>query len=189
MQLHDVETIAAYTPPPGLQWVDWRRGEPVPPIRVPKIQTSTAPTTETQFIRPAPDPKEQYAAQHAAKHDAYRQLYAEIETRIREILTDALLANEPFLQDSLSDLRLFMSQLSFARRPAIYLLDNGNFRVVWKNAENEQAALQFRGRGIVHCVFFHKRKVPQLPLNQETLIDVIPKVRARLSDYEDLLQG
>ena len=173
MQLHDVETMA-YTPRPmDFRGPDWPTIAPINP--------------QTQF---APDPpKEQYEAQHAAKRYAYRQLYTEIETRIHEILTDAVMANEPFSQDSLSDLSSFMKQISFARRPSIYLLDNGNFRVVWKNTENEQVALQFRGRGIVHCVFFHKRKVPQLPLNQETLIDVIPKVRARLSEYEHLLQG
>jgi hypothetical protein len=97
--------------------------------------------------------------------------------------------NEPFSHDSLSDLLLFMSQISFGRRPAIYLLDNGNFRAVWRNIENEQAALQFRGDDIVHCVFFLKRKAPRLPLNQETLIDVIPNVRARLIAFERLLKG
>jgi hypothetical protein len=185
--LHNVETIAAYTPPPAL--LIRQGGESARPPRMPRIGGSAAPTTETQFIMPAPDPREQYVAQHAARHDAYRQLYTEIETRIRELLADALLANEPFSWDSVSDLLLFMSQISFGRRPAIYLLDNGNFRAVWKNAENEQAALQFRGDGIVHCVFFLKRTAPQLPLNQETLIDVIPKVRARLIDFEHLLQG
>jgi len=185
--LHNVETIAAYTPP--LQWVDWRGGETAPPVRGLKIENSASPTTETKFITPAPDPAKQYEAEHAAMHDVYRQLYTEIETRIRELLRDASLANEPFSQNSLSDLFLFMSQISFDRRPAIYLLDNGNFRTVWKNAENEQAALQFRGDDIVHCVFFLKRKAPQLPLNQETLIDVIPKVRARLRDFKHLLLG
>ena len=184
--LHNVETIAAYTPPPVLPWGDWRGGEISQPT---KIENSAAPTTETQFISPAPDPEKQYVAQHAARHVEYRQLYTEIGTRIRELLTEALLANEPFSQNSLSDLFLFMSQISFGRRPAIYLLDNGNFRTVWKNAENEQAALQFRGDDIVHCVFFLKRKAPRLPLNQETLIDVIPKVRARLIAFERLLKG
>jgi hypothetical protein len=187
--LSNVETIAAYTPPPLLPWVDWQGGETAQPVRVPKIENSASPTTETKFITPAPDPEKQYVAQHTARHDAYRQLYTEIKIRIRELLREALLANEPFSHDSLSDLLLFMSQISFGRRPAIYLLDNGNFRAVWRNVENEQAALQFRGDDIVHCVFFLKRKAPRLPLNQETLIDVIPKVRARLIAFERLLKG
>jgi hypothetical protein len=146
-------------------------------------------TTETRLVAAAPDPKKEYVAKQNAKHDAQRQLSAEIEARLRELITDAVLASEPLSPESLADLRLFMSQVSFRRRPAIYLLDNGNFRAVWKNADNEQAAFQFRGGGIVHCVFFQKRAAPQLPLNRETLVDVIPKVRTRLSDFEPLFQG
>lgn len=167
--LHNVETIAAFTPPPALLTpsVNWQRGESARLARMPRIGSSpAAPTTETRLISPAPNPETQYVAQHAAKHFAHRQLYMEIEARIRELITDALSADEPFSWESLSDLLLFTSQIPFARRPAIFLLDNGNFRAVWKNPQNEQAAFQFRGRGIVHCVFFYKRKAPQLPLSQ-----------------------
>jgi hypothetical protein len=188
VQLCNVDPIAAFTPPSALL-TPWRGDETAQPIRLPRIENRAAPTTETRLITPALDPEKQYEAEHTAKRAAYRQLNAEIITRLCELITDASLANEPFSRNSLSDLLLFMSQISFGRRPAIYLLDNGNFRAVWKNSQNEQAAFQFRGKGIVHCVFFHKRKASQLPLSQETLIDVILKVRARLSDYEHLLQG
>ena len=185
MQLCNVEPIAAFTPPPA-PLTSWDTAQP---IRLPRVENPAAPTTETRLILPAPDPEKQYEAEHAAKRAALQRLNAEIATRVIELFTDALSENEPVSRDSLTDLLLFTSQISFGRRPAIYLLDNGNFRAVWKNSQNEQAAFQFRGKGIVHCVFFLKRNTPQLPLNQETLIDVIPKVRARLIDFEHLLQG
>jgi hypothetical protein len=75
--LHNVETIAAYTPPPLPQWVNWRGGETAPPVRGLKIENSASPTTETKFITPAPDPAKQYMAEHAARHDVYRQLYTD----------------------------------------------------------------------------------------------------------------
>ena len=188
MMLFDVSSTAAFTPPLALfKWDDRLSGETVPSS--PVLKTANSSTTEARLVTAAPEPEKQYAAQHAAKHEAYRQLNAEIEARLRELITDAVVAYEPYSPNSLSDLRLFMSQVSFRRRPAIYLLDNGNFRAVWKNAENEQAAFQLRGGGIVHCVFFLKRDTPQLPLSQETLVDLIPKVRARLNDFEHLLQG
>ncbi len=184
----DVGTTAAYAPPPALyERADRLGGDSAPPRPVPT--TVTSGTTEMRLVEPAPDPEKQYAAERASKHEAYRQLNGEIGVRVRELVRDAVWASEPVSQASLSDLHLFLTQISFSRRPAIYLLDNGNFRAVWKNAENEQAALQFRGGGIVQCVFFSKREVPQLPLNRETLIDVIPKVRARLMNFEHLLQG
>ncbi len=146
-------------------------------------------TTWTQFITAAPDAAKEYAAKQDARHNARRRLNAEIEARLEDLIVDASFANEPYSQQSLSDLLTFIGEVSFSRRPAIYLLDNGNFRAVWRNAENEQAAFQFRGGGVVQCVFFRKCEAPHLPFSQETLVDTIPEARARLRNFEHLLQG
>jgi hypothetical protein len=186
--LLDVNTTAAYAPPPALyERFDWLSDGTAP--QNPLLPVGTSDTTETRLFRSAPDPEKQYAAERTAKQDASRQINAEIMGRVQELVRDALWANEPVSLTSLSDFGLFLSQISYGCRPAIYLLDNGNLRAVWKNAENEQAAFQFRGGSIVHCVVFLKRKTPQLPLNQEMLIDIIPKIRARLTDFMHLLQG
>jgi hypothetical protein len=113
----------------------------------------------------------------------------DIRERIAELTADAREAGEPVSDASVDDLMAFLTETPFTRRPGVFLLDNGNFRVVWRNAANEQAAFQFRGGGVVHCVFFHKRDSDKLPLNQETLIDLMPNLRERYSSFERLLIG
>lgn len=59
------------------------------------------------------------------------------------------------------DLKHFLSTHSFSRRPYLSLLENGNLRVLWKNAEGEQIGLQFRGGQEVQFVLFAKRHAPK----------------------------
>src|SRR5437762_2724801 len=115
-----------------------------------------------------------------------RRLYEEIQGRLLELMRDAWAEDEAFSEQSLSDFTSFIREVSFGRRPGIYLLDNGNLRAVWKNAENEQAAFQFRGGGIVDCVFFLKQKGP-LPLKRETISLSLKKARDRSVDFKHLL--
>lgn len=187
--LLDGGATAAYSPPPALLEPAERRGSAGPRPTRPAIAKARSDTSEARLVKPAPDPAAEYAALYAARHDANLRLQAGMVERIHELLMDALIEAEPFSHASLSDFLLFVNQVPFARRPAIYLLDNGNLRAVWKNAHNEQAAFQFRGHGIVHCVFFLKRNSPRLPLNRETLIDLIPQVRERLPAFKHLLQA
>ena len=116
-------------------------------------------------------------------------LSLEIWQRIAELASDARAANEPVSPASVSDLVTFLKQTPFTKRPAIFLLDNGNFRAVWKNPDNEQAAFQFRGDGVVHCVFFYKRNSGRLPLSRETLVDLMPNLREKYSSFQRLLDG
>jgi hypothetical protein len=128
-----------------------------------------------------------YARHQSAQNEAAAQLRQNIEARIVDLVADAALASEPVSRASLKDLLTFLDSTTFSKRPAVFLLDNGNFRVVWKNADNEQAAFQFRGDGTVHCVFFFKRMSPQLPLSRETLIELIPNLRQKYRSFERLL--
>jgi len=42
-------------------------------------------------------------------------------------------------------------------KPSIFLLENGNYRAVWNNEENEQLGLQFFSDGNIQFVIFAKR--------------------------------
>jgi hypothetical protein len=79
----------------------------------------------------------------------------EIESRLRELKADAGSNGEPFSEASLHDLRAFLDPLPLANRPAIFLLDNGNLRALWKS-EAEQVGLQFLGDGQVQYVMFSR---------------------------------
>ena len=105
------------------------------------------------------------------------QAIAVRETFDRIAYLKELAANEGIEISTYSekDLRSFLVSVEFTRRPYIALLDNGNFRVIWKNADREQIGMQFRGRGLVHYVLFALRS-PDRFMAQATGRDTLQNV-------------
>lgn len=60
-------------------------------------------------------------------------------------------------KDSESFLRKFFKNHSIKNRPSIFLLENGNFRILWKNGLGEQIGLQFLNSGDIQYVMFARR--------------------------------
>jgi hypothetical protein len=98
---------------------------------------------------------------------------------LRELHVDALRNAEPFSESSLADLRSFLASLSQIVRPAIFLLDDGNLRAVWRNAAKEQIGLQFLANGIVQFVMFVKRQHPPI-MSRDAGTDALANMRARI---------
>ena len=80
-----------------------------------------------------------------------------IENRIEDLKRIADDEGIEVSDDSEQDLRSFLNSVRFMRRPYIALLDNGNFRAIWKNAGHEQIGLQFRGARRIQYVLFPLR--------------------------------
>ena len=80
-----------------------------------------------------------------------------LETRIEDLKRIADDEGIEVSNDSERDLWLFLNSVRFTRRPYIVLLDNGNFRAIWKNADHEQIGLQFRGAHQIQYVLFALR--------------------------------
>ena len=57
-------------------------------------------------------------------------------------------------ESSLLELIAFLLEEPSPRQPSLFLLDNGNFRCVWRDRNGEQLGLQFRGNGIAQWVAF-----------------------------------
>jgi hypothetical protein len=108
---------------------------------------------------------------------------AQIEDRLRELHVDALRNVEPFSEPSLADLRLFLDSFPFAERPAIFLLDDGNLRAVWRNAEKEQVGLQFLGGGIVQFVMFVQRQRPPM-MSRSAGTDTLTAIRGLIKNKD-----
>ena len=91
--------------------------------------------------------------------DFFNQAVAIKEAIVRIEKLKGLAAEEciKFSEESERDLRLFLASVEFTRRPYIALLDNGNFRAIWRNANREQIGLQFRGHDLVQYVLFALR--------------------------------
>jgi hypothetical protein len=113
-----------------------------------------------------------------------------VEDRLREVLIGAQLASEPFLEASLEDFRTFIYSLPLLQRPAIFLLENGNLRALWRNDHNEQVGLQFLGDELVQYVIFFRRKRKPVIL-REAGIDLLSEIRTKISatNSEHLLFG
>jgi len=51
----------------------------------------------------------------------------------------------------------FLNKRTIDNKPSIFLLENGNFRALWKNEKGEQIGLQFLSDGNIQFVFFSRR--------------------------------
>ena len=80
------------------------------------------------------------------------------------------------------DLRAFLDSAAPSRRPYIALLDNGNFRAVWKNAELEQVGLQFLGDSEVQYVLFALRP-PKRFMARAAGQDVLTHIERWIESY------
>lgn len=96
----------------------------------------------------------------------------QLAERLREL---SFLALEDGIRpsvDSLRDMKAFLASTSRISRPAIFLQDSGNYRVIWRNVKKEQVAIQFMGSESAQFVIFKeatngmmKRIAGSCPLN------------------------
>ena len=77
--------------------------------------------------------------------------------RVDALKREAGAAGLPVSEGSERDFLRFLGDHPVERRPYLALLDNGNFRAVWKGPDGEQIGLQFRGGAEVQFVLFAKR--------------------------------
>lgn len=89
------------------------------------------------------------------------QAFAAVEQRIWALREEARAEGYSVSKASERDLLGFLEALQFTKRPFVSLLDNGNLRAFWKNAEGEKLGLQFLGNREVQYVFFAKRNDDQ----------------------------
>ena len=90
-----------------------------------------------------------------------RKETAEIHIRIRQRIELLKEIGEEekiaYNVNSEQDLWHFLKRLSFIKSPALFLLDNGNLRAVWKGDGGKYIGLQFLGGGQIQFVIFSRR--------------------------------
>ena len=90
-------------------------------------------------------------------HEETAGIHARIRQRIellKEIGEEEKIA---YNANSEQDLWRFLKRLSFIRSPKLFLLDNGNLRVVWKGDGGKHIGLQFLGGEQIQFVIFSRR--------------------------------
>jgi hypothetical protein len=169
MELDYLPKTAAFSPPP--LWVDVarRRGSDVvddPPLTLarPRRQVNHATSIATQAMD---SPSDRYFAQLAERHRRESQVWMAVAERsqvwmavaerLQELRYDAESSGAPVSESSVHDFRYLLHKAQPARRPSIFLLDNGNIRALWLNDKKEQVGLQFLGEGEVQFVIFVQR--------------------------------
>lgn len=80
-----------------------------------------------------------------------------INQRISTLKRMGMEENIPLSEESGKLLVEFLNKRTVDNKPSIFLLENGNFRALWKNKKGEQIGLQFLPDGNIQFVFFARR--------------------------------
>jgi hypothetical protein len=171
MLLEPAQTSAAFTPAIS---EPTRQRSPVqfPPLR-PYVRSSGTPIFNDS------DPLTKYLVAAAAQRRQRRTIEGQIEDRLRELRVDAQLEGEPFSEESVVDLRQFIQSVGVTNGPAIFLMDNGNIRTLWRDADGQQVGLQVLGTRRVQFVIFSQRENPKMMMRAYG-IDSLVEINARL---------
>ncbi|MGO8466563.1 hypothetical protein AB9F45_18610 [Rhizobium leguminosarum] len=110
-----------------------------------------------QSIRPCPIARSQFKARtHPMKVISEpAMLWAGLVERLIELRQDAVDDGIEPLMDSWSDFLRFSLINRVSVRPSLSVVDTGAIRAVWKNADNEQVTLHFKGGNVINYVIFH----------------------------------
>ncbi len=83
-------------------------------------------------------------------------LYPEIARRLKEL---SILAHQDGISpspESRTAMQIFLESERLKARPLIFLQDNGNYRIIWRNSEKEQVAIEFMDGNWAQFVIFKK---------------------------------
>jgi hypothetical protein len=125
------------------------------------------------------NPLRKYLTEADAQRQLQHRIEGQIEDRLRELRVDAQVEGEAFSEASASDLRQFIQSVGVTKGPAIFLLDNGNLRALWRGADGQQVGLQFLGGRRAQFVIFSQREDPRMMMRVAG-IDSIVETRARI---------
>lgn len=109
-------------------------------------------TSTEQWLVEAPS-NDADSPQQAAHEPWLTQVEARLE-ELKEIASDEGL---PHSAESAAAAKAFARGLRRAKRPSVFLVGNGNIRLLWLTAGGEQVGLQFRGKDEVQFVLLRLR--------------------------------
>ena len=81
------------------------------------------------------------------------------------------------------DFWAFVKSLPATREGALFLMENGNFRVIWQGSDESHLALQFLGGRMVEYVIFKRRKRAR-KVSRVAGADTFDGVRRQIEGFE-----
>ena len=91
------------------------------------------------------------------KAEAIREVHRSYASRIEFLREEATVESMTFNKDSERDFWTFIGSIPFVRRGNLFLMDNGDLRVVWDDDEDNLVGLQFLGNSLARYVIFKRR--------------------------------
>ena len=86
--------------------------------------------------------------------DNFDAVYKAYEDRIDFLKKEAEIERISFNKESESDFWSFIKSIPFIRKGSLFLKDNGNLRVVWKDDNGNHLGLEFFGSDLMQYVIF-----------------------------------
>ncbi len=125
------------------------------------------------------------------KMAATQQATAAYLQRIAELKKDAVADGIAMNPSSEREFRTFLGTRGFFRKGALFLLDNGNLRAIWKNEQGDHIGLQFLGNGAIQYVMFTHRNPRAKNVSRVAGRDTLDGVRRQILalDLADLLSS
>jgi hypothetical protein len=150
--LLEICSAAAFAPPPptALYEPADMRGTGFAPARARTSPALANVTTATTVI-------EEPSSQAAPKRSHFARMALDLAKRVQSLKIEAELDGVPFSLASYADFLSFLTETQPRSRPSLFLNDNGNLRVLWRNDAREQIGLQFLGGGNIQFVIFKHR--------------------------------
>ena len=104
-------------------------------------------------------------------------------SRIEFLREEANMENITFNKDSEQDLWKFIKSTQSNKRGSLFLMDNGDLRVVWDDDENNLVGLQFLGNSLARYVIF-KRRTENGTVSRVAGSDTLKGVNAQIQTFE-----
>lgn len=85
-------------------------------------------------------------------------------------------------KDSERDFWSFVRSAPLSQKAALFLMDNGNLRAVWKGEDSSHIGLQFLGQKKAEYVIFKRQKGSE-DVSRVAGVDTLVGVRQRIRDF------
>lgn len=116
-----------------------------------------------------------------AKGKATKEVRHSYASRIEFLQEEAVIEGVTFNKNSERDFWEFIESIPFVRRGGLFLMDNGDLRVVWDDEEDNLVGLQFLGNFLARYVIFKRRAKDELVsrvAGRDTLRGINDQIRA-----------
>ena len=104
-------------------------------------------------------------------------------SRIEFLQEEATAEGVTLNKDSERDFWTFIKLIPFVRRGSLFLMDNGDLRVVWDDDEDNLLGLQFLGNSLARYVVF-KRRTEDDPVSRVAGTDTLKGVNAQIEAFK-----